>query len=158
MSQAIYAMSLLYFAIAQPDGISDPSTDGRKKRAQSTVTFRTEPSFYEAPTEPSTSEPPGGGFHQKLILACAQLSLGVLALHLQSMLLLAPPTDHWCKRPPEFANESAQDWKNAAIPLGPDGRHSHCAVYRFPYAREQGTLLAWPMLSSLPEFEIEIAG
>ncbi|KAH9364643.1 hypothetical protein HPB48_021051 [Haemaphysalis longicornis] len=150
MSQAIYAMALLCFAIAQPAGIFDPSTDARKKRAQSTVTFRTEPSFYEAPTEPSTSEPPGGGFHQKLILACAQLSLGVLALHLQSMLLLAPPTDHWCKRPPEFANESAQDWKNAAIPLGPDGRHSQCAVYRFPYVREQGASTpagggpAWP--------------
>ncbi|KAH9364619.1 hypothetical protein HPB48_012834 [Haemaphysalis longicornis] len=125
--------------MAQPAGIVDASTDARKRRAQSAATFRNEPTFHEASTEPSTND----------LLACAQLSLGVLTLHLQSMLLLAPPTDHWCKRPPEFANQSAHAWKNAAIPLGPDGRHSQRAVYRFHYFREPGGGPAWSF--SVPE-------
>ncbi|KAL1415784.1 hypothetical protein MTO96_028918 [Rhipicephalus appendiculatus] len=51
--------------------------------------------------------------------------------------MLAPPADvvdHWCRQPAEFANQSAQAWKNASIPVGTDGCYSRCTVYRFPYS------------------------
>ncbi|XP_070396780.1 uncharacterized protein [Dermacentor albipictus] len=108
----------------------------RKSRALSTVTFGDAQSYRLTSAEPSTSEILGQGSHQLRILACAQLSLGALAFHYQSMRLLAPvdAVDHWCRQPPEFANQSAQAWKNASIPVGPDGRYSRCSVYRFPYS------------------------
>ncbi|XP_070377046.1 solute carrier family 22 member 7-like [Dermacentor albipictus] len=108
----------------------------RKSRGQSTVTFGDAQSYRVTSAEPSTSEILGQGSHQLRILACAQLSLGALAFHYQSMRLLAPvdAVDHWCRQPPEFANQSAQAWKHAAIPIGPDGHYSRCTVYRFPYS------------------------
>ncbi|XP_070396547.1 solute carrier family 22 member 7-like [Dermacentor albipictus] len=108
----------------------------RRSRRLSTVTFGDVQSYRLTSAEPSTSEILGQGSHQLRILACAQLSLGALAFHYQSMRLLAPfdAVDHWCRQPPEFANLSAQAWKNASVPVGPDGRYSRCTVYRFPYS------------------------
>ncbi|XP_070397509.1 uncharacterized protein [Dermacentor albipictus] len=112
----------------------------RKTRGLSTVTFGDAQSYRLTSAEPSTSEILGQGSHQLRILACAQLSLGALAFHYQSMRLLAPvdAVDHWCRQPPEFANQSAQAWKHAAIPVGPDGHYSRCTVYRFPYSHGTG--------------------
>ncbi|XP_075525080.1 solute carrier family 22 member 7-like [Dermacentor variabilis] len=136
----------------------------RKSRGQSTVTFGDAQSYRLTSAEPSTSEILGQGSHQLRILACAQLSLGALAFHYQSMRLLAPvdAVDHWCRQPPEFANQSAQAWKNASVPVGPDGRYSRCTVYRFPYSH--GTAAAtsgsasssalWPGVVARPRGEL----
>lgn len=111
----------------------------RKSRGQSTVTFGDARSYRLTADEPSTSEILGQGSHQLRILACAQLSIGALAFHYQSMRLLVPAAvDHWCRQPAEFAYQSAQAWKNASIPVGPDGRYSRCTVYRFPYSHGAG--------------------
>ncbi|XP_070396809.1 uncharacterized protein [Dermacentor albipictus] len=116
------------------------SSPKRKSRGQSTVTFGDAQSYRLTSAELSTSEILGQGSHQLRILACAQLSLGALAFHYQSMRLLAPvdAVDHWCRQPPEFANQSAQAWKHASIPVGPDGHYSRCTVYRFPYSHGTG--------------------
>nr|XP_054925024.1 solute carrier family 22 member 7-like isoform X2 [Dermacentor andersoni] len=136
----------------------------RKSRGQSTVTFGDAQSYRLTSAEPSTSEILGQGSQQLRILACVQLSLGALAFHYQSMRLLAPvdAVDHWCRQPPEFANQSAQAWKNASVPVGPDGRYSRCTVYRFPYSH--GTAAAtsgsasssalWPGVIARPRGEL----
>ena len=36
--------------------------------------------------------------------------------HTLSVSFLAPNLDHWCARPPEFFNISADDWRILAIP------------------------------------------
>lgn len=82
-------------------------------------------------TEPSPAEPRGRfSWHHACLLACAQLSLGVLTFHWLATPLLAMPVDHWCRQPPEMRNASADEWKKSAIPLRSDGRYSQCTMYR----------------------------
>ncbi|KAH7973477.1 hypothetical protein HPB49_001510 [Dermacentor silvarum] len=136
----------------------------RKARGLSTVTFGDAQSYRLTSAEPSTSEILGQGSRQLRILACAQLSLGALAFHYQSMRLLAPVdvVDHWCRQPPEFANQSAHAWKSASIPVGPDGRYSRCTVYRFPYSHgaeaatpgSASSSMLWPGVFARPRGEL----
>ncbi|KAH9360516.1 hypothetical protein HPB48_019028 [Haemaphysalis longicornis] len=36
--------------------------------------------------------------------------------------------DHWCKQPAAYANLSAAEWKELAVPLGEDGTYSRCSM------------------------------
>ncbi|KAH8030827.1 hypothetical protein HPB51_011871 [Rhipicephalus microplus] len=128
------------------------------------VTFGDVHSYSVSPADPSTNEFLGQGSHQLRILACAQLSLGARAFHYQSLRMLAPPADvvdYWCKQPAEFANESTQAWKNASIPMGPDGCYSRCTVYRFPYSHgvasnsgpETTAMVLWPGFFNRSRYE-----
>ncbi|KAG0435207.1 hypothetical protein HPB47_018621, partial [Ixodes persulcatus] len=47
--------------------------------------------------------------------------------------------DHWC-RPPDGIAISRSEWKNVAIPVTEDGRHSQCSMYSLPLKPENTTM------------------
>ncbi|KAK8780230.1 hypothetical protein V5799_018431 [Amblyomma americanum] len=79
----------------------------------------------------------GHGRFQLMILACAQLSVAVDAYQRLSARLLAPPVDHWCRPPEEYAHMSTELWRNVGVPLGSDGRYNQCAIYEQPFVDRQ---------------------
>ncbi|KAH9383886.1 hypothetical protein HPB48_025709 [Haemaphysalis longicornis] len=104
---------------------------GREVSGPTKITSRHGTGAAAGRTEPSLAEPRGRfSWHHACLLACTQLSLGVLTFHWLATPLLAIPVDHWCRQPPETGNASADEWKKSAIPLRSDGRYSQCTMYR----------------------------
>ncbi|KAK8787691.1 hypothetical protein V5799_022532 [Amblyomma americanum] len=80
----------------------------------------------------------GHGAFQRRILACSLLSMVVLLCHSLAYRAIASPVDHWCARPPNLQRVvTVQTWKNAAIPVEPDGSLSRCDVYDPPMPKLQ---------------------
>lgn len=81
----------------------------------------------EATGEKEPVVPFGVGLYQLLALFNSMLSGTAFLSHLFSVRLTAHVMDHWCRQPTEFANLSAAEWKEMAIPRTADGTYSHCA-------------------------------
>ncbi|XP_037566202.1 solute carrier family 22 member 7 [Dermacentor silvarum] len=77
----------------------------------------------------------GHGAFQRRVLFTGMLSAVVLLLHALADQLVARESRHWCAPPYEQHDLPADAWKNAAIPLGPDGEPSQCDVYDPPFAK-----------------------
>ncbi|XP_037280281.2 solute carrier family 22 member 7 [Rhipicephalus microplus] len=78
----------------------------------------------------------GHGWFQRMVLICSVLSFTVLLLHAFAYRLIGRPVEHWCRPPKEFLGIPLQEWKNAAIPVLPDGEFSQCTVYEPPVPGE----------------------
>ncbi|KAH7954414.1 hypothetical protein HPB49_018267 [Dermacentor silvarum] len=73
----------------------------------------------------------GHGLFQRGVALFAAASAFAVHCHTQAFELIASDVDHWCSQP-AGVNMSSDAWKNAAIPLEPDGRFSRCRVYASP--------------------------
>ncbi|KAH8039037.1 hypothetical protein HPB51_004962 [Rhipicephalus microplus] len=69
-----------------------------------------------------------GAFQKRLFFLLILSAVSVLC-QTSIVTIVFGDVDHWCKRPRGF-NISATEWKNIAIPLEADGRHSQCRVYQ----------------------------
>ncbi|KAH6938646.1 hypothetical protein HPB50_011226 [Hyalomma asiaticum] len=71
-----------------------------------------------------------GAFQTRLLILS---TVTIFLLNGQAVLLpaISNDVDHWCKRP-TGSNISAEAWKDAAIPVGADGRHSRCHAFEDP--------------------------
>ncbi|XP_065292572.2 solute carrier family 22 member 6-B-like [Dermacentor albipictus] len=70
----------------------------------------------------------GNGLFQKGIAFVTVVSVLAVHCHTQTFPLVAGDVDHWCRKPADV-NMSMDAWKNATVPLEPDGRFSRCSVY-----------------------------
>ncbi|KAH8038758.1 hypothetical protein MRX96_020114 [Rhipicephalus microplus] len=79
-----------------------------------------------------------GVFQWRLLILC---TIAIFLVNGQIVLIpaISSDVDHWCKRP-AGSNISADAWKNVAIPVGADGRHSRCYVFENPGYSENDTL------------------
>ncbi|XP_072142852.1 solute carrier family 22 member 7-like [Dermacentor andersoni] len=77
----------------------------------------------------------GHGALQRRVLFTGMLSVVVLLLHALADQLVAREFRHWCAPPSELQDLPTDAWKNAAIPLGPDGEPSQCDVYDPPLSK-----------------------
>ncbi|KAH7954493.1 hypothetical protein HPB49_019160 [Dermacentor silvarum] len=73
----------------------------------------------------------GHGLFQKGIAFVTAVSVLAVHCHTQMFTLVAGDVDHWCRKPADV-NMSVAAWKNATVPLEPDGRFSRCSVYDRP--------------------------
>ncbi|KAL1421434.1 hypothetical protein MTO96_004127 [Rhipicephalus appendiculatus] len=69
-----------------------------------------------------------GVFQWRLLMLC---TVAIFLINGQVVLIpaVSSDVDHWCKRP-AGSNISADAWKDVAIPVGADGRHSRCERIR----------------------------
>ncbi|XP_070382479.1 solute carrier family 22 member 7-like [Dermacentor albipictus] len=70
----------------------------------------------------------GDGVFQRRLLILSAVTIFLLDGHAALLPVISRDVDHWCKRPAAY-NVSADAWKNYAIPVGADGRHSRCYVF-----------------------------
>ncbi|XP_040358070.1 beta-alanine transporter-like [Ixodes scapularis] len=77
----------------------------------------------------------GVGRFQGMVIFCAVLAAVSYFCHASSFALTARVMDHWC-RPPDGITMSRSQWKNVAIPVTKDGRHSRCSMYSLPLKPE----------------------
>ncbi|KAH7966385.1 hypothetical protein HPB49_015895 [Dermacentor silvarum] len=70
----------------------------------------------------------GDGVFQRRLLILSAITIFLLNGNAVLLPLISRDVDHWCKRPAAY-NVSADAWKNDAIPVGADGRHSRCHVF-----------------------------
>ncbi|CAN7946408.1 unnamed protein product, partial [Ixodes hexagonus] len=80
----------------------------------------------------------GYGKFQGLAFLSSIVSFFVVVVHNQSIFIMAPPVDHWCKPSNEYAGLTAEEWKNTSIPMGVDGRFSRCTRYDPPLPTDAG--------------------
>ncbi|KAK8773142.1 hypothetical protein V5799_012325 [Amblyomma americanum] len=73
----------------------------------------------------------GHGNFQRWLSVLAMASMCAMHCHTLVFRLISGDVDHWCKQP-RGEWMSAASWRNAAIPIDPDGRFSRCTVYKHP--------------------------
>ncbi|XP_037561337.1 solute carrier family 22 member 7 [Dermacentor silvarum] len=73
----------------------------------------------------------GDGVFQRRLLILTAVTIFLLNGNAVLLPLISHDVDHWCKRPAAY-NVSVDAWKNDAIPVGADGRHSRCHVFENP--------------------------
>ncbi|KAL1423442.1 hypothetical protein MTO96_021054 [Rhipicephalus appendiculatus] len=75
----------------------------------------------------------GFGRFQRLALLCAQITTFVAYSQSFAVVTDLEPVDHWCRPGAEYANVSAQAWKELYLPRGPGGRgYDGCHHYEAP--------------------------
>ncbi|KAL1471105.1 hypothetical protein MTO96_004395 [Rhipicephalus appendiculatus] len=81
-----------------------------------------------------------GVFQWRLLMLC---TVAIFLINGQVVLIpaVSSDVDHWCKRP-AGSNISADAWKDVAIPVGADGRHSRCDVFENSGDLPNDTLVA----------------
>ncbi|XP_075527702.1 solute carrier family 22 member 7-like [Dermacentor variabilis] len=77
----------------------------------------------------------GFGRFQRLVLLCAQITTFVAYSQSIAVVNDLEPVDHWCRQGSEYANVSADAWKELHLPRRPDGRgYDKCHRYATPLA------------------------
>ncbi|KAH7935406.1 hypothetical protein HPB52_007428 [Rhipicephalus sanguineus] len=121
----------------------------RLRRSRSIVSAYL-PSLFQPLTE-SATDPAliqgmivfGFGRFQRLALLCAQITTFVAYSQSFAVVTDLEPVDHWCRQGGEYANVSAQAWKELYLPRGPGGRgYDSCHHYEAPppaVADDRGT-------------------
>ncbi|XP_037291743.2 solute carrier family 22 member 6-B [Rhipicephalus microplus] len=72
----------------------------------------------------------GSGNYQNMLLLLAMYRGMMLAINNLCASFLFPDVDHWCARPPDYAEWSVEDWKRAAIPRASSGTgYDSCTHY-----------------------------
>ncbi|CAN8017419.1 unnamed protein product [Ixodes persulcatus] len=94
----------------------------------------------------------GVGRFQGMVIFCTVLTGISYFCHASSFALTARVMDHWC-RPPDGITMSRSQWKNVAIPVTKDGRHSQCSMYSLPLKSENTTM---PKLIPCTEWEFDL--
>ncbi|KAH7959011.1 hypothetical protein HPB49_007297 [Dermacentor silvarum] len=74
----------------------------------------------------------GHGAFQRRVLHTGILSVVVLLMHALGSRLFTHDVRHWCAPPYKLRDVPVDVWRNAAIPLGPDGEPSQCDFYDPP--------------------------
>ncbi|KAK8777383.1 hypothetical protein V5799_029275 [Amblyomma americanum] len=74
----------------------------------------------------------GHGRFQRCLFVLTMASVCAMHCHTLVFRLISGDVDHWCKQPRGEGMMSAASWRNAAIPIDPDGRFSRCTVYKHP--------------------------
>ncbi|XP_077513108.1 solute carrier family 22 member 7-like [Amblyomma americanum] len=85
--------------------------------------------------------PFGHGRYQVVCLLNSVLAGATLFYHLFTVRLTTQVMDHWCRPPDAFANLSAAEWKELAIPLEEDGSRSRCTRRDPPDAGDDANVL-----------------
>jgi hypothetical protein len=81
-------------------------------------------------TDPVTTAVGDFGLWQMKVAGLASVAAVFTAWSTLSIAFLAPTVDHWCAKPPQFANLSDLEWKEMAIPRSTSDVRMYISIRR----------------------------